>query len=118
RAVVVEADEHPDHDVRREADEPGRAVFIGRAGLAPDPAAEAPGAGGGAALDHAFQHGADLIGGDRVDDLLADRLEARRFLAAERPVASAAGAVVGAEDGLAVPVLHHLDQIGVDLAAA
>src|SRR5690606_22327245 len=31
RAVVVEADEDADHDVSREADEPGRTIFIGGA---------------------------------------------------------------------------------------
>ena len=44
-AVVVEADEDPDHDVGREAHEPGRAVFVGGAGLAADRAAERRGAG-------------------------------------------------------------------------
>ena len=60
---------HPDHNVRREADEPGRTVLIGGSGLAADPAAQAAGAGARAPLDHALQHGADLIGRDRVDNL-------------------------------------------------
>ena len=45
RAVVVEADEGADHDLRREADEPGAAEVVGGAGLAAERPAQncAPG---------------------------------------------------------------------------
>ncbi|MNS73493.1 hypothetical protein D3C72_1069360 [compost metagenome] len=45
-------------------------------------------------------------------------MQTRRLLAAEAPAAVAALATVGAVNGLAVPVLNHLDQIGIDPAAA
>src|SRR5690606_14884986 len=95
RAGVVEADEDADHDVGREADEPGRTIFIGGARLAADPWAQAAGTGAGAALDHALQHGGHLIGGDGVDHLGPAILKAGRFLAAEAPAAVAALATVG-----------------------
>src|SRR5690606_90585 len=106
RAVVIEADENADHYVCREADEPGRAVFIGGAGLAADPRTQAARAGAGAALNHAFQHGGHLIGGDGVDHLGSAILEAGRFLTAEASGAIPALATVGPVDGLAVPILR------------
>src|SRR5690606_8889479 len=96
----------------------GGTVFIGRAGLAADPGAEATRPGAGAALNHALQHRGDLIGGDRVDHLGSTILQARRLLAAEATAAVAALASIGAMDGLAVPILSQFDQIGIDPPAA
>ncbi len=47
---------------------------------------------GGAVLDHALQHGGDLVGGDRVDHLLAGRSEVGAVVAGEVVIAVAARA--------------------------
>ena len=67
----------------------------------------------GAALDHAFQHRDNLIGGARVDDLRPGVGEQRLLLVMPGGVVAAvAVADVVAPDGPAVAVLDAVDQRG------
>jgi hypothetical protein len=112
RLVVAKID--ADGEIGREADEPHVLGIIGGAGFAGDRLAhfllEAD-AGGGAALHDAFHHRGDLIGGHRVEHLLAPVDQGRfRLVAPLVGVAAAAFALVVAIDGVAVAVLDAVDQ--------
>src|SRR5271169_161481 len=108
RLVVAHID--ADHDVRRVADEPGVLFVISGARLSGDRLAELlleTGARSGAAQDYTFHHGGDLIGGHRIEHLLAP--VDQRGLRLVRPflgVATDAFALVVAIDGVAVTVLN------------
>src|SRR4051794_41941774 len=68
--VVTDIDAN--HDVGREADEPGVLFIVGGPGLAGDRLAKScEGGSRGAGLHHAFHHRGDLVGGHRVQYLLA-----------------------------------------------
>ena len=71
RARLVVADINADHDVGRKADEPDVLFVVGGAGLAGDRLADRAHDGGGAALHDAFHDRGDLVGGHRIDHLLA-----------------------------------------------
>src|SRR3546814_1396047 len=67
RAEIVAADPDRGDHPAAEAREPGVAVVVGRAGLAGHVlAAEHPGGGAGAALDHVAHHRDQLVGHARV----------------------------------------------------
>ena len=73
----------------------------------------------GAALDHAFHHRGDLIGGHRIEHLLAPVDQRRLGLVAPLVgVAAAAFALVVLVDGVAVAVLDAVDQRRLDALAA
>src|SRR3546814_174959 len=76
-ARLVEADIHARDHVGRAADEPHVVRTRGRARLAEHRDAQIAQPLRGAALDDAFEHMDDLIGGDRVHQLLARLGEAR-----------------------------------------
>jgi hypothetical protein len=67
----VEADEDAGHQVGGVADEPGVLFLVGGAGLAGGWAIEVDLAGAVPRCDHAFHHRGDLVGGHRVEHLLA-----------------------------------------------
>jgi hypothetical protein len=73
----------------------------------------------GAALDDAFHHGGDLVGGHRIEHLLGgvDQLRLGLVDPGGRRAALAAALVV-LEDRLAVAVLDAVDQRRLDLLAA
>ena len=104
----------------RVADVPDVLGLVGGAGLAGEVEAElADGGGAGAAGDRALQHGGDLVGGDRVHHPLGVGVHER--LGGGGDVvggAALAGALVVAVDGLAVAVLHPVDQRRLDLEPA
>ena len=70
-ARLVVADIDADRDVGREADEPDVLLVVGGAGLAGDRLADLAQHGRGAALHDAFHHRGDLVGGHRIEHLLA-----------------------------------------------
>ena len=83
----------------------------GGAGLAEQRPAEIAQDGGGAALDDAFEHVDDLIGGHRIDHLAGPQRRARHRPAVPvGRVAALAGPRVGAPDDSAAPVLDIVDQ--------
>ena len=107
----------PHDEIGREADEPGVLLVVGRAGLAGDRLADLLHDRRRAALHHALHHGGDLVGGHRVEHLLAVVDERRLRLAGPgRGVAAFALALVVLVDGAAEAVLDAVDQRGVDLA--
>ena len=81
---LVEADVDADHQIGREADEPGIAAVVRGAGLAGDRLADRARAHAGAALDHALQQVDHLIGARRRDHLLALVDQDRRAAAPAR----------------------------------
>ena len=117
-AVVVKADKGADHQARRIAHEPGGAEIVGGTGLAGDVAAEARHRGGSAVGGHPLQHQGDLVGGHRIHHRHPLRGQPRGLVAIEGLVAVGAVALVHLPDGLALPVLDHLDQVRLDPAAA
>ena len=117
RLVVAEID--ADREIGREADEPDILFVVGGAGLAGDRLADLAHHGRGAALHDAFHHRGDLVGGHRIDHLLAP-VDQRR-LGLVLPLvgrAAAAFALVVLVDGAAVAVLDAVDQRRHDALAA
>ena len=107
----VEADIDADGELGGETDEPGVLVVVRGAGLAGDRTAELLGAGSGAALHHALHHRGDLVGGHRVEHLLAIVDDGGLVLVLPAAgIAIVAAAFLMAEDGLAVAVLNTVDQ--------
>src|ERR1700743_1083645 len=64
RLVVAHVD--ADHEVRREADEPGVLGLVGGAGLAGERLADFLQRGRGTGIDDTFQHRGDLVGGHGI----------------------------------------------------
>ncbi len=117
RLVVAHVD--ADREVGREGHEPSVLLVIRGAGLAGDRLADLAHGRAGAALDHAFHHRGDLVGGHRVEHLLAPVDQRRlRLVAPLVGVAAAAFALVVTEDGVTVAVLDAVDQRRLDLPAA
>src|SRR5208282_4308191 len=112
RLVVTHVD--ATDDVGREADEPDILLFVGGAGLAGDRLADIADYGRGAALHDTLHHRGDLIGGHRIDHLLAAVDQRRLGLVVPGVgVATAALALVVLVDGVAVAVLDAVDQGGL-----
>ena len=71
RARLIIAHEYADGEIGRVADEPEILGVVGRAGLASEVLADFLDRLTGAALDDAFHDRGDLIGGERIEHLLA-----------------------------------------------
>src|SRR3546814_12726268 len=80
----IEADIDAGDEVRRIADKPGILLVVRGPGLTGHRAVfDVDLAGGSAAADDAFHHRGDLVGGNRIEDLLAIVDQHRLFLAGQ-----------------------------------
>src|SRR5690349_24408876 len=104
RLVIAEIE--TDHEIRRKADEPDVFLVRGGAGLAGDRLADLAHDRRGAALYHPFHHRGDLVGGQRIQHLLAavDELRLTLVMPAVGRLATAAFACIVPEDGAAITV--------------
>src|SRR5262249_52834983 len=117
RLVVTDVD--ADRDVGRIADEPGVLFVVGGAGLAGDRLADRLHHGPGATLHHAPQDRRDLVGGHRIDHLLALVDQARlRLVLPLVGGAAAAFTLVMLVDRAAVTILDAVDEGWNDAFAA